>query len=953
MNRFNLTFSGEILSGEQPREVRQRFAEAFQIADPERLERFFSGEPIILRRNLERKEAAQCYQEMRRLGIVAELVKVTPEELAWEETARRHRAKTSAAPAPVQSGETLLPVSDSTAEATQPAPTAKPARKKNARNKTRRAAAPLAGNTQGIENAEHSADAADRQLELQLAQNKAAETNDQAQGQQEQRATKQRAAREKKARAMQQRSARKDAAQRKAAAAAQRKAERERSKASAKAQQQARRAQREQQKAAQKAALEAEQQARQAQAEREAAAALEQQHIAEQQAQRLLAARRAEEEAARQQAAEEAARQRILRDIEQARRSAAEQQERAGLEEGAIERGAAELTRGAAIKPVQARVKSRLGVPLKDSTWGSGSKGAAPRRRKPNEPNFYTLNAFRVTAAIRERAQRARRAARTGLQIAVLGCAGLLLLGIVRWQLPAAQPFVGIQATATDSAGNLYLLAGKNLLKHDRAGVAATAIALESLGVAALSPPLRFSADDQLYAVGSLAADAAASQLLRCDLAQGACQVAVTLPQGSRVDNYQLHPLDGSVFIADAGNDQLLQFDRQGNLLAQAAVPLPALPALALHSGLLFVNSNVGPAIRVLRYDSNAFGEQLDEALLLPAPAVEAGLDRSGDFLFHREQWWVVLYQQATGNAGVFRFDESWATLGALPAAPDRLPVTLSRWGEKLLVQGSNAQSLARFNTVGQPEAKFESTLLQQLRADHKQRQRLQHIALNGAGLVAVLLLLWGLWMRYINRLRSLVYKSGKERGAAPVDEIADDLEWIEIAPRRTLALRRRLISGCLLGAACCLVAIGFGTPTSQLLALVIVLAGPLIGLLLVMRSPVGHIGTYHHQLMLVDHAQHYQLGAGADIQYRGGFLMLHDVVVYCGNALLPAFHTMQVNQTVAPLARGAVKVDRGTLLVKLLQARPPVMQAVLAIAACLLAATLCLLWPWLFASLP
>ncbi|MDX1734130.1 MAG: hypothetical protein R3228_07180, partial [Halioglobus sp.] len=91
MNKFNLTFSGEILSDRDPGDVRLRFAEAFSIDDPQRLERFFSGDTIILRRNLERKAAAQCYQEMRDIGVVAELVKIPPEQLAQEERSRQRR----------------------------------------------------------------------------------------------------------------------------------------------------------------------------------------------------------------------------------------------------------------------------------------------------------------------------------------------------------------------------------------------------------------------------------------------------------------------------------------------------------------------------------------------------------------------------------------------------------------------------------------------------------------------------------------------------------------------------------------------------------------------------------------------------------------------------------------------------------------------------------------------
>ena len=71
MNKFNLTFSGEILSGYNPAEVKRDFGKLFAIDDPARLESFFSGQTVILRRNLERKDAAQYFHQLNLLGAVA------------------------------------------------------------------------------------------------------------------------------------------------------------------------------------------------------------------------------------------------------------------------------------------------------------------------------------------------------------------------------------------------------------------------------------------------------------------------------------------------------------------------------------------------------------------------------------------------------------------------------------------------------------------------------------------------------------------------------------------------------------------------------------------------------------------------------------------------------------------------------------------------------------------
>ena len=53
MNRFNLTFKGDILPGKHPQKVREGFAALINIDDPSRIELFFSGEEVVLRRNLD------------------------------------------------------------------------------------------------------------------------------------------------------------------------------------------------------------------------------------------------------------------------------------------------------------------------------------------------------------------------------------------------------------------------------------------------------------------------------------------------------------------------------------------------------------------------------------------------------------------------------------------------------------------------------------------------------------------------------------------------------------------------------------------------------------------------------------------------------------------------------------------------------------------------------------
>ena len=46
----------------------------FLIDDPERVDHFFSGETITLRRNLDRKVAGEYFHKLHKLGVTAELV---------------------------------------------------------------------------------------------------------------------------------------------------------------------------------------------------------------------------------------------------------------------------------------------------------------------------------------------------------------------------------------------------------------------------------------------------------------------------------------------------------------------------------------------------------------------------------------------------------------------------------------------------------------------------------------------------------------------------------------------------------------------------------------------------------------------------------------------------------------------------------------------------------------
>lgn len=963
LNKFNLTFSGEILSGHKPEDVRRRFGKAFHIDDPERLERFFSGETIILRRNLERKAAAQCYQEMREIGVVAELVKVSSEQVALEEAARKrreHDARRKAEEKAAKERERAAAAEVVRLEAERAAEReriiARREKEKAAREREQAELERKKAEQERLRAAREAAIAAEHERQ------RVEREREKARREAEKKAERERAEAERERQKAERAAARAEEARRKAeqlarekarAAEAKRKAEEEHAQQVAEAAARARaNAQREaarqaeiaRQKALedeQRAAHEAQQRAEQA-ARRAAAEKLRAEKAAERDAERERkreAEQRLQQEEKRRkkERAEETARQRILQELQQRREEQEQDNQRQQLEEQTISRGAAELARGAAVKGAHAKVKTRLEVPHRDATERSSTANPPPRRRQAGEPNFYTLKAFRVNEEIRQRPARALRGRRHGLGLLALAFVALAALLTLRAQWQPPSPLAGVESIAVNSAGELYLLAGNKLLRHDRAGIGEEIIEADALGLGALQPPLLFAPDDSLLLVAAAVPDTelsvgGAEQLQRCDLEQRLCTAISGLPPNMQVDAFLPHPLDGSLFVADAGAQALIQVDERGNMLGRAQLSLPQRPSMFLHSGLLFVGSATGPAISVYRYDRAAFGQQLDEMLLLPPPAIQAQHSSVEDFLLTGNIWWVILCNAEHGGCGLYRFDAQWNYLDTVPLGEAQQPLQLIAWGDRILVNSGRALTTERYNIEGTPGTPLQSDLVNTLAQQGERQSRLRHVALSGGLALVILLALCGCGLAYINDLRLLVYKPKRDRGAQPVDDYADSLTWVPPSPHRDRALKQRVVTAAVLALAVLLLCVGLGATSAHLGALLLALSGPFMALLILLRLPMGHIGTTGEHLLLVDHTDLYHFGGGSEIQYRGSFLILYDVVVFCGNRFAPAFARPQLNAQVTPLARNGVKIDRKTLLVKLVQARHPVIQALAAV---------------------
>lgn len=925
MNRFNLTFSGEILPGHDPERVKARLAEALGIDDPQYLQRCFSGETVVLRRDLERKSAAEHYAKLHRLGAHAVLVKTsargTPAGGGKTPAAGRKATPAAAKKEPQQdrASEQALQkaLRDRKKEKARLVKAAEAARRE-AEQQQRIA-------QQQREAAEQARIAAEREAKARLEKaRKQREAEEQKQREAEEKA---RIAAEQKEQARLEQERKKREAAEKARITAERKEkarlEQERKKREAAEQARIAAEREEQARLAREKKAEAER--------REAAARREREkREAEQRAARLKVeqARRKREQA--EDAARRKAAQARQQAEEQARLEAARQEEEAqrkAMEEQAISRAAAELAQQPALKPVAAKVRTRLELP---STTGkrdhSPADGPVRRKRQPGEPNLYALVPFRNTPQVRARPAQSRQRMRRWYGVAGFAGLALALVASAMATLSGPPALTGAEAMTVDPHQGLVLLAGDHLLLHDRAGLGSRDLPAVELGVTGLRRPMAFDSAGELLVMGRLVhtAEAAPDRLLRCNLSTSTCQPFSPGLDKVTVSALVVHPLDDAVFVADANAGELLKISPTGDILARADTAIPEHPVLRLDSGLLLMNSALGPAISVFRYEDAAFGRQLDE-ILLQTP--EAPVDDYGgvrDFLLAGDNWWVALDRRGAASPELLRFDPRWQFIQRVDLLPARGIEGLVGWGNKVLVLDSREPGIARFNSQGLTEAPLDSDLLQQLLARSHHGSHLAALAWRtGLALCAAGVLL-GVCMGGLYRVRGLVYQSCREEGAEAADKLGDEVDWIPAAADRRRRLSRMGVGYGVLALGLVLCAIGLGVSALQLAALLLALLGPAVALTLLHRSEPGHIGVAPRELMLVDHNGMYHMGTDGRIQRRGHFLMIDDVVVFTGGWLLPAFEPGKLEMLAGPLAAGGVRVDRKILAVKLLQGRHP-----------------------------
>jgi len=573
-------------------------------------------------------------------------------------------------------------------------------------------------------------------------------------------------------------------------------------------------------------------------------------------------------------------------------------------------------------------------------------RGTPRRRRQPGAPNLFDIRPAAAICSAAPDEDYLIHAARIGA--AVLSLAFLFVA--LRFAGNALQPdYPGLAGLAIDPQGQPLVVVDDQLLRHDRAGFPG---AVENVGAIALSAAssvqalstdrfwvLRPPTNTQLpgWLTGVLGVEQHAGRLEQCSLDSGECNTLL----GPLNNAYIMQePQLGTVLLADTDGDTLLRLSIDGKIMSSRQMPLMPPVSLARHQGLLYLLQGKQPAVLVLKPDSADFGVELARLPLATAAELRA-LAR------HNGHWWL-LAAKASGQV-VLRLDDQWQRTGSVALPVGSAVTGLQPWGDKLLLPDPARATVYRVAADASAEGALlegpfsEEAIAEAVAAGDAARARQRMLQV----LVLVLLFLAITGLLAFASFKSLQHKLYRTQGAEDPTrfDVSDErILWLDPAPDPSPGLRK-LSLGLLLAAPVCLF-LTFITPASLGLtgAVSLVLLG-LAGFIYALQQSVGcHLGLVDDQLVLVDHRRTFRVGCGPRVQYVNNFIMIDDVVVYLGNALLPLFAEAPLREQFVPVVTRGIRVDNTTLRVKLIDQRHPLFYGSLALVACCAAALVLLI---------
>lgn len=528
-------------------------------------------------------------------------------------------------------------------------------------------------------------------------------------------------------------------------------------------------------------------------------------------------------------------------------------------------------------------------------------------------PNLYALAPCASDPLLPARARQLTKALWSLAGFAALAA---LLLAALYTRLPPPPSPPLLHAAAVGEQGELWLVTDDALLPHDRSGRGLEPLALAELGISDPVVDLAIGRTDQLWLLTE--AEDGTRLLQHCALAPPDCRA---LTAGELLD-LQWLPREKHLILTHRAGLQLL--DAEGRVLALSERQIARDSHLEAFEGLLLVTSPEGPALSVLRPEAAHFGEQLDELLLLPPGALDAGLAHSAAFARAPESWWVTLADAAGTRQQVHRFDPHWQPLDQVTLPFDFRVDILLAWGDRVLAVDLRRDSLLRFSASGEPLAPLPVKALQTQRRELAARAAKNHLLWYSAGWllgsVALTAGIAGLWQYLRGRILGA---TATTRVSAPLRS-PETMLWLRPDRRRLTRLLQLTLGLSVLALGSLSLFVALGLATHALGGLLLLLGSSALGIWWLSRAPLDMLALRGNQVVLVDHRGRYRSGPGPEAQWNAGFIALGDLVIFTGGSGLPALDTASHQRELGLLFNHAARLPALKTLVLLLENRHP-----------------------------
>ncbi len=610
-----------------------------------------------------------------------------------------------------------------------------------------------------------------------------------------------------------------------------------------------------------------------------------------------------------------------------------------------------QTTRPAAKKSAQSTAKRPAPKAPTPTPGARGAVAGTRRKRQPGAPNLFDVRLSE--GALKEAEAQEEHFSGAPLLGAAILLVAFVLVGLRFWMDSFETPPAGLGAVTVDSAGRPAVVVNDQLLRHDRAGNPGELMPLSDIGLAPTTP-IAFLGDGKLLlqqgAQGQdmpawlrdfLDIEAKPGRLQRCSTRKTSCAPFL---QPLDAGSFALNRDGGYVVIADVLGNRLLKYDTDGKALASRPIAMTSPVHLAVRDGVLFLSQGNSDVVKALVTDNGTFGEELGLYTLAVAGAQATGHIFPGALEWLEQHWWVVMQSRDSSTAGLYRFDANWQAVDAVPLPEGASPGQPAAWGEKLLVPDALNDTVYRVAADNTLEAPFSvepiSAALTERRTALDQSASLQAVVMLMLFFAALGLFTFG----SVKSLQGKIYRALNDTDEQAFDIENDAIRWLDPGRDARVLIKRGgfLLAGLtfLVLATAVLLKPGLGVTVATLL----VLAGIAGYGYAIYQSWGCHLGRLGDQLVVVDHKSTYRVGRGPRIQYVNNYVMIDDVIVYLGNALLPQFSHEPLQQDFEPVVTRGIKVDRTTLRLKLINSRHPMFYGGAGLAFSLAAALLILL---------